>query len=81
MRKPRNTIILGLILVFFLVSMFLYSQREQRVPWEERSPKIGQKVPDVMIYDNNLNQIPFSNLYKGTYLYIQWGGCTVTTLA
>jgi len=35
-----------------------------------------QQRPDIMIYDKNLNKIPLSNLYKGSLLVIQWGGCT-----
>ena len=66
------------VLVFVLVvsTLCLAQQRRQRPPWEDRSPKVGKIVPDVKIYDENLNQIPFSNLYKNTLLIVQWGGCT-----
>jgi len=79
----------GISLVFFslfallLIGSFLKGQQQQqqqqrrpRVPWEERSPNVGKKVPDIMIYDKDLNKIPLSNLYKDSLLVIQWGGCT-----
>jgi hypothetical protein len=37
---------------------------------------VGKKVPDIMIYDRDLNKIPLSNLNKDSLLVIQWGGCT-----
>jgi hypothetical protein len=65
------------VLCLLLIStLILGQQRRRRAPWEERSPAVGKKVPDVMVYDKDLNQIPLSNLYKDTYLVIQWGGCT-----
>ncbi len=70
-----------LVLVLFLmttvvVSSILLAQQRERLPWEERAPEVGKKTPDVVIYDEVLNKIPFSNLYKDTLLVIQWGGCT-----
>lgn len=67
------TILLMAIVVF---SYVLLAQQRERPSWEERAPKVGNKAPDVQIYDENLNKIPFSNLYKDTLLVIQWGGCT-----
>ena len=70
------------LFVLLLIGSFLKGQQQQqrqrrpRVPWEERSPKVGKKVPDIMIYDKDLNKIPLSNLYKDSLLVIQWGGCT-----
>ena len=61
---------------FLFVTSALLSQRRDRPPWEERSPKVGKKVPDVVVYDASLNKISLSNLYKDTLLVIQWGGCT-----
>jgi len=77
MRKLRNPIFLWVV-VFVLVASVLCmaQQRSQRAPWGERSPKVGATVPDIKIYDENLNNIPFSNLYKNTLLIVQWGGCT-----
>jgi len=65
-----------LVLVLVLSSLCLSQQRRQRPPWEDRSPKVGKTVPDVKIYDEDLNNIPFSNLYKNSLLIVQWGGCT-----
>lgn len=59
-----------------LVTSFLLAQRSDRPPWEERSPKVGKKIPDVVVYDASLNNISLANLYKDTLLVIQWGGCT-----
>ena len=78
MKKGRISIVFLSLFLFLLIGSFLLGQqqRRQRVPWEERSPAIGKKVPDIMIYDKDLNKIPLSNLYKDTLLVIQWGGCT-----
>ncbi len=78
MKKGQISIVFSALFLLLLIGSFLEGklQRRQRVPWEERSPKIGKKVPDIMIYDKNLNRIPLSNLYKDTLLVIQWGGCT-----
>lgn len=76
MKTLRTSIIFWSILVLIFMSTLLFGQRRKRPPWSERSPAIGKKVPDVMIYDKDLNKIPFSNLYKDTLLVIQWGGCT-----
>lgn len=76
MRKKYIPISIFSLLLILLVGSLLLGQRQKRAPWEDRSPKIGKKIPDVKIYDENLNQIPLSNLYQDTYLYIQWGGCT-----
>jgi len=77
MRKLRNPIFLWVV-VFVLVASVLCmaQQRRQRPPWDERSPKAGKIVPDIKIYDENLNNVPFSNFYKNTLLIVQWGGCT-----
>jgi hypothetical protein len=83
MKKGRISIVFFFLLTFLLIGSFLKGQQQQqrqtrrpRVPWEERSPKVGKKVPDIMIYDKDLNKIPLSNLYKDSLLVIQWGGCT-----
>ena len=73
MRKKFTFLVLVLML---FVGSILLGQRQKRAPWEERSPAVGEKVPEVMVYDQNLNQIPFSNLYQDSLLVIQWGGCT-----
>ena len=77
MKKGRISIVIFSLFLLVLIGSFLRGQqRRQRAPWEERSPKIGKKVPDLMIYDKDLNKIPLSNLYKDSLLVIQWGGCT-----
>ncbi len=65
-----------LFLLLIVGSLGLSQQRRQRPSWNERSPTVGKKVPEVMVYDKNLNKIPLSNLYKDALLIIQWGGCT-----
>ena len=77
MQKLRNPIFLWVV-VFVLVAGVLCTaqERRQRAPWDERSPKVKRIVPDVNIYDENLNHVPFSNFYKDTLLIVQWGGCT-----
>jgi hypothetical protein len=77
MRKLKNPIFLWVV-VFVLVASVLCTatQRRQRPPWDERSPKVGTAVPILNIYDENLNHIPLSNLYENTLLIVQWGGCT-----
>ena len=77
MRKLRTHILVGCLFLLLIVgSLGLSQQRRQRAPWNERSPAVGKKVPEVMVYDKNLNKIPLSNLYKDALLVIQWGGCT-----
>lgn len=76
MKKLRTSIIFWSILVLLFMSTLILGQRRKRAPWSERSPAIGKKVPDVMIYDKYLNEIPFNNFYKDTILVVQWGGCT-----
>jgi len=77
MKKVRISLFFFSLFALLLFGSFLKGQqRRQRAPWEERSPKIGKKVPDVMIYDKDLNKIPLSNLHKDSLLVIQWGGCT-----
>jgi hypothetical protein len=66
----------SLVCILLVTSVLLAQQRRDRAPWEERSPKLGKIVPDVVVYDANLNEISLSNLYKDTLLVIQWGGCT-----
>ena len=77
MQKLRKPLFLWVV-VFVLVASVLCTatQRRQRPPGEERSPKVGKTVPDIKIYDENLNNVPFSNFYKDTLLIVQWGGCT-----
>ena len=77
MRKSRVSFLL-LFFVFVLVISLLLpgQQRRKRAPWSERSPAVGKKVPEIMVYDKDLNQLPLSSLYKDTLLVIQWGGCT-----
>ncbi|MGD2294367.1 MAG: hypothetical protein PVF22_00850 [Candidatus Aminicenantes bacterium] len=77
MKKSRHPVLLWvLVCVLAASTLCLALQQSQRPSWEERSPKVGATVPDVKIYDENLNPIPFSNLYKNTLLIVQWGGCT-----
>ncbi|MBA7665449.1 hypothetical protein ES703_73519 [subsurface metagenome] len=77
MKKTKTSVLfLSLFCLLLISTLILGQQRRQRAPWAERSPAVGKKVPDVMIYDKDLNQIPLSSLYKDTYLIIQWGGCT-----
>lgn len=69
------------LLFLFMVFSFSLGQQQQeqemeRPPWNERSPAVGKKVPDFMVYDKDIKNIPFSNLYKDTLLIVQWGGCT-----
>ena len=66
----------SLVCVILVTSVLLARQRRDRPPWEERSPKVGKKVPDALVYDASLNKISLSNLYKDSLLVIQWGGCT-----
>jgi hypothetical protein len=77
MQKHKNSIFLWVV-VFVLAAgvLCMAQERRQRPPWDERSPKVNKTVPDLKIYDENLNHIPFSNLYKDTLLIVQWGGCT-----
>jgi hypothetical protein len=74
-RKIMPLIVWSLVCVIVLTSGLL-AQRRDRPPWEERSPKVGKKVPSVTVYDASLNKISLANLYKDTLLVIQWGGCT-----
>ncbi len=77
MSKLKTYIVFGSLFLLLIVgSLGLGQQRRQRAPWNERSPTVGKKVPEVMVYDKNLNKIPLSNLYKDAILIIQWGGCT-----
>jgi hypothetical protein len=83
MKKGRIFLVFFSLLVLSLIGSFLLGQQQKqrqqrrpRVPWEERSPSVGKKIPDIMIYDKDLNKIPLSNLYKDSLLVIQWGGCT-----
>jgi hypothetical protein len=77
MRKSKVSVVLLFFIFILVVSLLIPGQqRRKRPPWKERSPAVGKKIPEVMIYDKDLNQIPLSSLYKDTYLVIQWGGCT-----
>ncbi len=77
MRKLRTYIVVGSLFLFLIAgSLGLGQQRRQRPSWGERSPAVGKKVPEVMVYDKDLHKIPLSNLYKDAILVIQWGGCT-----
>jgi len=76
MKKKNTSIILFSLILLLIVSSLILGQRRQRVPWEERFLTVGKKVPDIMVYDRDLNKIPLSNLYKNRFLVIQWGGCT-----
>jgi hypothetical protein len=75
--KNKIFLVLTMLLMLTVVATsLLLAQQRERPSWEERAPKIGIKAPEVQIYDENLNKIPFSDLYKDTLLVIQWGGCT-----
>ena len=75
--KNQKLLVLTLFLVASVViSSLLLAQERERPSWEERAPGVGKKAPEVQVYDENLNKIQLSNLYKDTLLVIQWGGCT-----
>ena len=77
MKILRQSVFLWVLVLVLLASSLCFAhERAQRASWEDRSPKVGKTVPDVKIYDEELNNIPFSNLYKNTLLIVQWGGCT-----
>ena len=77
MRRRIALITLWTLILVLVVGSLAYGHQQRRgAPWEERSPGIGKVVPDVMIYNEKLQQVSLSSLYKGNYLYIQWGGCT-----
>ncbi len=77
MRRRIAFITLWTLIMVLVVGSLVYGQQQRRrAPWEERSPGIGKVVPDVMIYNEKLQQIPLSSLYQGNTLYLQWGGCT-----
>jgi hypothetical protein len=69
-------ITLWTLILVLIVGSLAYGQQRRRISWEERSPGIGKTVPDVMIYNEKLQQVSLSSLYKGNYIYLQWGGCT-----
>jgi hypothetical protein len=75
-KKIIPLMVWSLVFVLLLTSVLLAQQRRDRPPWEERSPKVGKKVPDVLVYDASLDEISLANLYKDTLLVIHWGGCT-----
>jgi hypothetical protein len=79
-RKMKNSLTFTAVAsCFFMLftGSLLCTQGGQRPSWEEISPKVGKTVPDVQIYDEQLNLIPISNLYKDARLLVmQWGGCT-----
>ena len=76
MKNKKFLVLVLFLLVSVAVGSILLAQQRDRPSWEERAPKVGQKAPNVVIYDENLNEIPLNNLYKDTLLVIQWGGCT-----
>jgi hypothetical protein len=78
MRRKLFGLTLGTLTLVLLSGSLIYGdqQRQRRAPWEERSPAIGKTIPEVKIYNEKLQNIPLSSLYKGNYLYLQWGGCT-----
>ncbi len=76
MRKTSQIILWGTVILLCAAVVVALAQTRKRAPWEDRSPAIGKKAPDINIYDMDLNQIPFRSLYKDTLLVIQWGGCT-----
>ncbi len=76
MRRRIAVITLWTLVLVLVVGSLAYGQQNRRASWEDRSPGIGKIVPDVKIYNEKLQQIQLSSLYKGSYLYLQWGGCT-----
>ncbi len=76
MRRRFTLITLCALILVLVVGSLSYGQQRRRAPWEERAPGIGKVVPDVMIYNEKLQQVSLSSLYKGNTLYLQWGGCT-----
>ena len=76
MRRGFAVITLWALVLVLVVGSLAFGQQNRRAPWEERSPGIGKIVPNMKIYNEKLQQIQLSSLYKGNYLYLQWGGCT-----
>ena len=76
MRRRFTLITLWALILVLVVGSLAYGQQRRRAPWEERAPGIGKVVPDVMVYNEKLQQVSLSSLYKGNTLYLQWGGCT-----
>ncbi len=76
MKNARTFAVIFFILLFFVTTCTVFAQQRTRAPWKERSPAIGKKLAEIMIYDKDLNKISLNNLYKDTLLVIQWGGCT-----
>jgi hypothetical protein len=76
MKNKTFLVLILFLVVTVVIGSVLLAQQRGRPPWEERAPNVGSEAPEVRIYDENLNEIPFSNLYKDTLLVIQWGGCT-----
>jgi len=76
MRRRLALITLWALILVLVVGSMIYGEQRRRAPWEEQAPGIGKVVPDVMIYNEKLQQVSLSSLYKGNYLYLQWGGCT-----
>jgi hypothetical protein len=76
MRRRIATITLWALILVLLAGSLAYGQQRRGIPWEERAPGIGKTVPEVMIYNEMLQRVPLSSLYKGNLLYLQWGGCT-----
>jgi hypothetical protein len=75
-KKYIPLMVWSLVCALLVTSVLLAQQRRDRPPWEERSPKVGKKIPNVVVYDASLNKISLANLYNDTLLVIQWGGCT-----
>jgi len=67
MRQRITLITLWAFVLVLVVGSLVYGQQRRRAPWEERSLGIAKVVPDVMIYNEKLQQIPLSSLYKGNY--------------
>ena len=76
MKKKTFLVLILFLSVTVVIGSVLLAQQRERPSWEERAPNVGVKAPEVQIYDETLNKLPFSNLYKDTLLVIQWGGCT-----
>jgi hypothetical protein len=76
MKNVRTLAMIFFILFFFAATCSVFTQQRTRAPWKERSPAVGKKLKELMVYDKDLNKIPLSNLYKDTILILQWGGCT-----
>ncbi len=73
----RVCLAVSLALAFLLFALAAAQRLPVPPTWEERSPALGEKVPEVKVHDEELNEVSLSDLYKRSELLVmQWGGCT-----